>query len=282
MAKIKITKQDLKQDEVKSFGMKVGHYFQENYTFIIIILAVVVVGMIGLKLYQYRRAIVLRESNGLFMRVLNQYERGVMTADDQARRREFLEGSITTAEQLLRDFPSAKIARPTLYLEGNAYYLLNDYDQAITIFQQYVESARDNMDQAKGNIALGNCFENKFFYEQTDQGVLEQAMRAYERAINQAGESYLKYEAMLNKARLVELKGEKEEALAIYEDVMEAREFVVDDFNQRMAEIEELEQAKRDVPFEKQILKQVNEALTIFTFYKTAELEISRLKGQNI
>ena len=87
---------------------------------------------------------------------------------------------------------------------------------------------------------------------------------------------------MLNKARLLELKGEKEEALAIYERVMSAREFVIDDFNQRMASIEEAEKASSDVSFEKRMIKQINEALTIFTFYKTAELEISRLKGQNI
>ena len=111
MAKIKITKQDLKEDEVKNIGMNAVHYVQENYTFIVIILAIVVVGLIGMRLYHYRQNIVLKESNTLFIKALNEYERGLMTTDDMERRKEFLESCITSCEQLLRDFPGAKIAR---------------------------------------------------------------------------------------------------------------------------------------------------------------------------
>lgn len=277
MGKIKITKQDLKQDEVKTFGMHLVQYVRENYTLIIIVLALVLVGFIGLRLYKYRQSIVLSESNKLFTIALNLYEQGLMVEEDKQRREDFLNESIKTAEQVLRDYPNAKIARHATYLEGNAYFDLDDFDQAITMFQQYTETATDDLDAARGHIALGYCFENKFFFERTDTSIIQQAARSYEEALNLGKESYLAYEAMFCKARLLELQNRKDEAIVLYEKIMNDREFVFKDFEKRVASISEDAST-----IEQQVIQRMNSALQIFTFYKSAELELTRLRGQKI
>ncbi|MCX7766624.1 MAG: tetratricopeptide repeat protein [Candidatus Sumerlaeia bacterium] len=280
MGKIKITKKDLKEDEVKSLGVKLAQAIRDNSTYVIIGVAIIVAGLIAVKLYQYRQNIVLRESNKLLTIAMNIYERGLMQEDDPKRREDYLREAIRSADQILRDFAGAKVARFALYLKGNAYYMLNEFDQAITVFQQYVETAKDNLDQAKGYIALGYCFENKFFYQQTDQGMLQQAMRAYEKAIELGKDTYLAYEGMFCKARLLELAGKKEQALAIYEQILKDREFVIKDFEQRSAEIAKVAQRNKETSLEQQIIQQIYDGLRVFTFYKTAEMEITRLRGE--
>ncbi|MCD6386282.1 tetratricopeptide repeat protein [Candidatus Sumerlaeota bacterium] len=280
MGKIKITKRDLKEDEVKTFGVKLLTYAKENYTILIIALGIVVVGLIGFKLYQYRQQIVLRESNRLFTFAINLYEQGLMRESDPKRREDYLRESIRYCEQLLRDFPNARLAPIALYLEGNAYYMLNDFDQAITIFQRYVESTTDELEKAKGYVALGYSFENKFFYQRTDQSILRQAMRSYERAIEMGKDSYIAYEAMLCKARLLELMGKNDDAIALYEKVMNDRKFVIDELKQQMAMQDKTKRGQKELTMEQQILKGINDALSIFTFYKTAELDLTRLRGQ--
>ncbi len=280
MGKIKITKKDLKEDEVQHFGMNVVTYIKENYTILVIILALIVVGFIGVRLYKYRQSIVMQESNKLFTVAINYYERAVMAEQEPQRRQDYLNECIKTCEQILRDYPGAKVSRVALFFEANAYYLLNDFDQAITLYQQYVESATNDLDEARGHISLGYCFENKFFYERTDQNILDQARREYERAIDLAGDSYLAYEGMLCKARLLELAGKKQEAIALYEKVMDDREFVMKDFEQRVAALEERPQ--EELSIEQRIVKQVNSALKIFTFYRSAEMELTRLRGETM
>lgn len=282
MGKIKITKRDLKEDEVKTFGMKVIAYVKENYTILIIALGIVVVGLIGFKLYQYRQQIILRESNKLFTYAINLYETGLMRENDPKRREDYLRESIRYCEQLVRDFPGARLVPVALYLEGNAYYMLNDFDQAITIFQRYVETVKDDVEKAKGYVALGYSFENKFFYQRTDQSILQQAMRSYERAIETGKDSYVAYEAMLCKARLLELMGKNDEAAALYEKVMNDRKFVIDELKQQMAMHDKTGKRQKELTMEQQILQGINDALSIFTFYKTAELNLTRLRGQSI
>ena len=199
-----------------------------------------------------------------------------MVEEDPQRREDFLKECIKSCEEILRDYPGARVAEQALFFEGNAYYLLNDFDQAITLFQQYVETTKDDFEIARGYIALGYCFENKFFYDRNDASIIQQALRSYEQAIDKAGDSYLAYEGMLCKARLLELQGKKDEALALYDKVKQAREFVLKDFQERVASLEARE---GEMGFEHQIIKQVNEALQIFTFYKSAQLDGQRLRG---
>ncbi len=278
MGKIKITKKELKEDEVKTFLVRASTYLKENYTIVIIAIAVIVVAFIGFNLYRYRQNLVLEESNKLFTFAINLYERGLMTEEEAQRREEYLREAIRNCEQILRDYPNADIAPIALYLQGNAYYLLNDFDQSITIFQQYIETTPNNIEKAKGYAALGYAFENKFFYERTDQSILDQAMRAYERAIDLGGDSYIAYEAMLSKARLLELMDQKEKAVEIYEKVMADRKHVVEDFQKRVANLKE---KGMDKTLEEEIVYQINNALQLFTFYKSAELELVRLEGSS-
>jgi len=68
MARVKITKKDLKEDQIRNFGNKAYAYIKENQKRITIGLAIVCVILIGFKLYSVQRKSRIQESNILFSR----------------------------------------------------------------------------------------------------------------------------------------------------------------------------------------------------------------------
>ena len=284
MAKGKITRKQLKEDEVRTFGMKLYSFICENIRLCLIVLAALVVVFISVKAYNYRQDVVLRKSSQLLTWTINIFENGLMETD-QTKREAALNQAISYAEQLVDDFPKSKAARQAQYLQGNAYYFMNDFDRAISSFQQYIQTAQTNEDRAKGYVALGYSFEDRFFYNEQDQSILRQAEKAYDQAIEFGKETYIEYQALLCKARLLELRYKNSEAMEIYEKIIADRE----QLELKMAKTSSVQGSGTDEPTkrpqrsqEEMLSQQIKMLMDLFSFAKTAELNLDRLKGEKI
>ncbi len=282
MAKGKITRKQLKEDEVRTFGMKLYSFIRENTRLCLIVLAALVVVYISVKAYNYRQDVALRKSNQLLTWTINIFENGLMETD-QTKREAVLNQAISYAEQLVDDFPTSKAARQAQYLQGNAYYFMNDFDRAISSFQHYIQTAQTNEDRAKGYVALGYSFEDRFFYNEQDQSILRQAEKAYDQAIEFGKETYIEYQALLCKARLLELRYKNAEAMEIYEKIIADRE----QLELKMAKTSSVQGSGTDEPTKRpqrsqaeMLSQQIKMLMDLFSFAKTAELNLDRLKGE--
>ncbi len=264
--------------------MKLYTFIRENIRLCLIILAALVVVIISVKIYSYRQDMVLRESNQLFTWAINIFENGLMETD-QTKREAELRQAIGYAEQLVDEFPKSKAARQARYLQGNAYYFMSDFDRAISSFQHYIDTAQTNEDRAKGYVALGYSFEDRFFYNEQDQSILRQAEKAYDQAIELGKETYIEYQALLCKARLLELRYKNTEAMEIYEKIIADRE----QLKLKMAKTSSVQDSGTDEPTQwsqksqaEMLSQQIKMLMDLFSFAKTAELNLDRLKGEKI
>ncbi len=262
--------------------MKLYSFICENIRLCLIVLAALVVVYISVKAYNYRQDVVLRKSNQLLTWTINIFENGLMETD-QTKRETALNQAISYAEQLVDDFPKSKATRQAQYLQGNAYYFMNDFDRAISSFQQYIETAQTNEDRAKGYVALGYSFEDRFFYNEQDQSILRQAEKAYDQAIEFGKGTYIEYQALLCKARLLELRYKNAEAMEIYEKIIADRE----QLELKMAKTSSVQGSGTDEPTKRpqrsqaeMLSQQIKMLMDLFSFAKTAELNLDRLKGE--
>lgn len=284
MAKGKITRKQLKEDEFRTFGMKLYSFVRENSRLCLIILAALVVVFIAREMYKYRQNRVLRESNDLLTWVINTFESG-LTQTDQTKREAALKQTISSAEQLLEYYPKSKAARQARYFQGNAYYFMDDFDRAISSFQDYIQTAQTDEDRAKGYVALGYTFEDKFFNNEQDQSILLQAEKAYEQAIEFGKGTYIEYQALLCKARLLELRYKNEEAMEIYKKIIADREKLKlkiakasSDQNSGTAGSKKQQQRSQA----QMLSQQIKMLMNLFSFANTAELNLDRLQGEKI
>jgi tetratricopeptide (TPR) repeat protein len=270
MAKIKITKKQLKQDEVTNFGTKLYLYVRDHNREVIIALVVALVVLVGLRIYASRKAAALEESNNFLTNITGVFHMALAESDAK-KREEYFKQVLTYCDRLIQGYGGTRAARQASFMKGNVYYFLNDFDRAITEFRRYIDSAQTNEDRARGYNALGYAFENKFFYQGTDQTLLQEATKAYDLAAEAGKGTYLEYQALLAKARLLELKFKDEEAMAIYEKVMKDR-----------APEERPVKASKKTERLDLLYQQIKDAMDLFSFAKTAELNLDRLKGEKL
>jgi tetratricopeptide (TPR) repeat protein len=270
MAKIKITKKQLKQDEVSTFGTKLYVYVTENWRTVIVVIAATMIVLIAIRIYSNRKIAVLEQSNELLTNVTGIFN-AALAEPDAKKQEEYFKQALTWCDRLTQGFAGTDAARQAQYMKGNIYYFMNDFDRAITEFRRYSDSAKTDSDRARGYVALGYAFENKFFYQGTDQALLQEASKAYDLAAETGKGTYLEYQALLAKARLLELTFKDDEAAAIYEKIIKDRT------SEEPAVAAGPKQDRRDL-----IYDNIKAAMNLFTYAKTAELSLERLKGEKM
>jgi tetratricopeptide (TPR) repeat protein len=284
MAKGKITRKELKEDEFRTFGMKVYTFVHDNSRLCFIVVIALVIAFISHRVYKDYQARALGRSNEIFTGAMSMFEAG-MFETDQTRREAALKQAIIYAEQIIEEFPKSKAARQARYLEGNAYYFMNDFDRAISAFQYYINTAKDNQDRAKGFVALGYAFENKFFYNEQDQSILHEAEKAYDQAIDLGKGTYIQYQAMLCKARLLELRYKNDEAMEIYKKIIADRKKLEEKIAEASTDqgSQTNRATRRSQKTQAEMLSEQMKMLeSLFSFEKTAELNLDRLKGEKL
>ena len=274
MARIKIRKKDLKVDELRTFGHGVYEFVKNHQNKVMIGLGILCVILIGLKLYGVTRRETLRQTNDLFTQASNSFQMGLMstTLEDRVKN---LNTCIENCKRILQDYGSSPLAQNVLYLQGSALFfkanVADDYDECISIFNQYIDRAGLEKDMAVGYVALGYSYENKYFLTE-DRSYLSQAVKAYEKAIETGKDSTVGAEGKMCKGRLLELQYKDDEASILYESVKEQRKL-----KPLVASVPDAQFRDPQLNF---MNNQLNTMKDLFSFSHSAQMALERLEGQ--
>ncbi|MFH0792501.1 MAG: tetratricopeptide repeat protein [bacterium] len=280
MGKVKITRKDLKTDEVRTFGHELGDNLRQNARWYIAGAIAVVLVYSGIKMYQAYRVSNLEAANSEYAQVNAVFFEQALRMTDVKQRRDLLEQAATQFNDIATRYPNLYVGRQAAFQRANAFYFRNDFDQAISEFLSFINRAETDQEKAKGWLSLGYTYENKFFLSnqnkqqlsELDKSLLRQSQEAYSKAEELGQGSYITYEAMLSRARLFELQFQDQEALAIYDKIIEERGKLRDQMS-----FETAGSAPKETD---PVARQIKNIMALFSYVKTAEINRDRLKRE--
>ena len=243
----KMTRHQLKQDELRNFGDQLGEWFEKHsnlFTTIIVVVLLCFAGWKGYERYVDSRAVAAGTDLGALLR---NYSEGV-AATDAAKRKELLATAETDAQRLETGFGSLYTARAGKLLSGNAKYfeaMLTDTSAATsatqdelrsarekslkdarTTYENYSATAKTEEERAIAQLALGQTLENLLFLSENKQSGVE-AIEAYKLVDKLAPKTYLAAEAKFGLARLAQAQtGRQQEAAQLYDAVIAERKTI--------------------------------------------------------
>ncbi len=236
MAQIKITKEELEHDEVLEASNRAILWLKAHGTTLLIVLALIFGIYLLANLRENKSQQTLLEANNVMADVQKKFDEARVSTDwATLDRQEKMLEVVALADQVIAQYPDSPVARQALYIKGKAYYTIGDTaeasladgakntQQAIDIFKKYVaESEPGSFDEAMGNIALAYAYENAWQLQQIDS-MMNDTLNTFDRVIESPDSGFLRYEAMVAKARILAYQDRPEDAIQIYRDVLDAR-----------------------------------------------------------
>jgi len=274
MAHIKISRKNLKEDGLRTFGTEAYDHIRTNQKKILIVLAALCVVLLGWKIYKIQKQSVLREANLLFSQAVNSFQNALYSESSEDQNNN-LNMCMENAKRIASDYGSSPIANEAFYLQASAQFFKatspEDYDQAIRLFNEYIERVRSDNEKALGYISLGYSYENKYFLTD-DLQILPLAIKAYESGIDYGKDAASGAEAKLCKARLLELQYKDDQAKILYESVKEQRKA-----KPLVSQAKEVDFKDPQLNF---MYTQLNTMKNLFTFSQNAQFGLERIEGQ--
>ena len=185
-------------------------FFDDNWLWIAIGLAVVVAAGVPTYLYQQKGANDLGEVWSRIYRM--NYEVAAARQEGPEKKREAIEGAIKEYT-FLKDNLSATGATPWLLSElGNAQYNIKKYDDAILTYREFISRYSSHPLAPVIRQSLGCVLEEK---EQ-----LNEAIEQFEEIAKDPEATYLKAQVGLDTGRCYEKLGQLDSAVAAYKDII--------------------------------------------------------------
>lgn len=270
----KISRKNLKEDEIRTFGMNIYDYIGKNQKQLLIVAGVFVILFIGWKLYSIQKQNVMKETNLLFSQAASYFQMTLM-AEKPEQKEQLTQLCLDNCNRILNDYRSSPLAINTLYLKGSVLFFkaatAKDLDEPVTLFNEFITRSTTVNDKAMGYVALGYAYENKYFLSE-DRQLLNSAMSAYEKAIELGKDSAVGAEAKLCKARLLELQYKDDQAIALLNQVKQERKPQASGIAGKASDYRDPQ-----LEFMSQQLKNMQNFLT---FSQAAQFAIDRLEGQ--
>ena len=185
-------------------------FFDDNWLWIAIGLAVVVAAGVPTYLYQQKGANDLGEVWSRIYRM--NYEVAAARQEGPEKKREAIEGAIKEYT-FLKDNLSATGATPWLLSElGNAQYNIKKYDDAILTYREFISRYSSHPLIPVIRQSLGCVLEEK--------GQLKEAIEQFEEIAKDPEATYLKAQVGLDTGRCYEKLGQTNSAVAAYKDIV--------------------------------------------------------------
>ena len=185
-------------------------FFDDNWLWIAIGLAVVVAAGVPTYLYQQKGANDLGEVWSRIYRM--NYEVAAARQEGPEKKREAIEGAIKEYT-FLKDNLSATGATPWLLSElGNAQYNIKEYDDAILTYREFISRYGSHPLIPVIRQSLGCVLEEK--------GQLKEAIEQFEEIAKDPEATYLKAQVGLDTGRCYEKLGQLNSAVAAYKDIV--------------------------------------------------------------
>lgn len=217
-----LTREELERDEVADTIESFIKTVRENRMKILVALITLLLLIVGTQSLSGYRQRVAEETSQSMKEAQALIDQAVFSTTTEER-----DAKIDEAAKVLKSVIADRAGtdwelKATLVL-GGAYLLRDDFAGAETTFGEYLATASDPEDRARGHIGLGNTYENRRFTTENAED-LEAALKQYRSAQGVAPEgSYLIAHAQIAEGRALEFAGRTEEARAIYLAVIESR-----------------------------------------------------------
>ncbi|MBN1867455.1 tetratricopeptide repeat protein [Candidatus Sumerlaeota bacterium] len=281
MAKVHITRKELKHDEVKDAGRSILEYLDVHRTSLLtgalIVLAIIVAFRVGSSMVGRHHAETARD-----LALARSYYVQSSRQSDPASSENRLDMALQIANRLVDEYGTSKTGLEALYVKGSCLYLRQDYDGAAAAFQSCIDGAEDASMKAQGYLALGYCFDSKAFLDSSDAELGAKAREAFEKARDLGAEpggglSYVAADAMMNLAEMDVEAGKIDEAMKAYRTIADARS-MTKDANRFRSDDDTQERKKGGDERLRMVQEGVRESLTQFSFQRTAEERLAQLE----
>ena len=200
--KVKISKKQLKEDAFVSATFEAGQYLKDHMTQIIfgVVGVFVVIGIVWMVINSRTERF---EQSGLaYFRAQTLYVNGqyALAASD--------------FDRLSDEYSGTAHADKATYFAGDSYFKSGQYDQALLRFESAVDNLSED-DLLYINALIGEAA----VYEQREN--YEFALEYLNKALDASSYDFQKLEIMMSIARVQNLQGNKDQAIATYDKIIE-------------------------------------------------------------
>ncbi len=266
---------DLQHDEVADSIAHMTEWIQDHGRRVLIIGIVAVVAVASIAFFSANQDRTARDKSDRLQAANLIYNQALLAQNDDARKSQ-IDSAIGSLDNLRDDYPGSDAARLALYIQGNCFFSLDELDSAQSAFEDYISEARTPEEEARGELALGYTHENSFYLTDEDESI-DQAEVHFALAADLApAESYLHYSALLNRARVLELRSQDQQALELYERIAGSRSLP-----RASSSSDTQDEGDGDAGFNltSLILEQVRSRTEPQSFQFTAQLRADRLRA---
>lgn len=209
-----------------------GQWYAEHATAINWILSIVLIAIIGWRVYGWFHQTRLEQANYAYGEVQKAFDTAIQETDPE-KRSAALNAVPSKADSVLSQHSGQPVTKEAQLVAANALYYMAEstsgtqaiegFKKAQAAYQKYLGMAENNRERATGQLALGNTTENLLFLTEEKQ-YGEEALAAYKEVQQLAADSYLAAEAKMAQARLLQaMQGKQAEARKLFEEVAAAR-----------------------------------------------------------
>lgn len=231
---IKITKDELEKDEVLEFADHLIFFLRTHGQKIVIGIALFFIAWSIMILMNNRKEGTLRAASDQLFVAITAYDRAIGETDFGSPERASAMAQVAElADKVRSQFPDTSVARTALFLKANAFYFSGDSvndpantTRAISAFEEYhtlVAGDSDKFEKAAALVSLAKAHENLYVIKLGDTAPLAKVLDLYSQVIDMRDARFLRYEAMVGKARVLEAQGKRAEAEELYKAVVKER-----------------------------------------------------------
>lgn len=147
--KIKLTKQQMKEDKFTTFMLQTRDWILGNWQIVTIAIAAIIVISVGAVYYSNMKSGQTEEAADRFAEAIGKY------------RQQNYQVAILDFNSIADDY-SGPIAASALFYAANSYFESKNYDEAIVNFQKYIDKYHiDEITTASAMAGIAACFEVK-------------------------------------------------------------------------------------------------------------------------
>ena len=221
----RLTKEEIRHDQFVESTLKSYGFIRDNLKTIAIIVVVVTLGVAGVRAYQSHQQTQYANASVAFTQALKTYQEAEKNWGDTEKvddAREQFKTAGSEFKEVFQKYSGTLFADKARYNYAKTLYLLEDYQGARTQFQSVTqEHAPENqMIALYAQEAVGNCFEQEGNYEAAIQAYQEESYPLTPQLPTTVRE-FAVANAKYNQALCYEKLGQTDEALSLYEDLVD-------------------------------------------------------------
>lgn len=232
----RMSRQELKHDEMGDLGAKASEWFNRNSNWLSGLVIIVALGFIGYRAYGWYEQKESSKAAADLAEVYTAVGTAMSTPEGDARK-EAYDKAVAEATRVASERAKSPVGRTAQLALGNLHYhraatfgiessdeFQKELKSARDAFERYIGMASTPVERATGQLALGNVLENQLLVAKDPKSLAADAEKAYKEAADLAPNSFVATEALLAQARLIANQaGRTEEARKLLENIARER-----------------------------------------------------------